>query len=652
LVQRLAGGETPLSVVPNKRPTGRFGSDVEIPSVLAAVRERAVGSPLAPAIEADSARLTYGELHQRAAEVAGALVARGVGPESIVGIYADRHAAFGVAALGVLAAGGAFVPLAPEYPEAHWRTVLADARLSAAIVPASGGTRLDLIDAPLVPIHSDGRLLEKRSPEVWISDASPAQLAYVFYTSGSTGRPKGAMVECHALATFAAAAVAAFDLSASDRWLQLAPLAFDVVIEELFPVWLAGGTVVFVEEGIPPPHGLSALVDERKITVMELSTAYWQEWVEVVIRDGGHLPRTLRKVVVGGERMSLEHFDHWRSLPVPLVHVYGLTETAVTSTTYAHEPSAPLPPCSQVPVGQPMENSCVYILDSKLRLVPQGVVGEVFIGGACVGRGYLGRPSLTAERFLPDSVSAVTGARLYRTGDRGRILPSGDLELLGRYDDQLKIRGFRVEPGEVEAALELHPGVGAAVVTAFGEGAERYLAAHVVSRTPTDRDELTRSVRAHARARLPEHMVPTAVVVLDELPRRPNGKVDRRRIPEPAPRHRGVSASEPPRTDVEQSVAAIVIETIGLEEIGVNDNFFDLGGHSLLAMRVISRVRQAFRVDLPLRAFFETPTVAGLADAVEEQVERVVAGLSDADVARLLDADGTLATDLLEGVDA
>ncbi|HEX7241984.1 MAG TPA: amino acid adenylation domain-containing protein, partial [Longimicrobiaceae bacterium] len=385
---------------------------------------------------------------------------------------------------------------------------------------------------------------------------------------------------------------------------------FDVVVEELFPTWLAGAAVVFSGADLFAPRELTSVVERHGVTAFELPTAYWQEWTHELVRAGERVPESVRVVLVGGERAAPERLADWARLDVPLVHVFGLTETACTSATLRLEAGEDGSRWPNLPIGAPTGNTRTYVLDAHGEPVPTGVPGELFIGGEGVARGYLGRPELTAERFVPDPFSGGPGARLYRTGDRVRWLAEGRLEFIGRMDHQVKIRGFRIETGEVEAVLTEHPAVREAFVTVRedGPGGKR-LAAYVAPEAgATARaDELA----AYLGVRLPAYMVPSAFVVLEALPLTPNGKVDRAALPA-----LGAGAEEEytaPRTRTEERLAAVWSEVLGVERVGVHDDFFRLGGHSLLALRVVSRARLALGVEIPVRALFEAPTLAGLA---------------------------------------
>ncbi|MET0398498.1 MAG: amino acid adenylation domain-containing protein, partial [Longimicrobiaceae bacterium] len=586
------------------------------------VAAQAARTPDAPAVVHGGRSLTYAALQREAARVAAALRARGVGPGSLVAVCLERSAELAVALLGVLRAGAAFVPLDPAYPRERIARLLAGSGARAVVtaagpagaLPEDGPERL-LLEVDFAPAGGGGADDG--------AELDPDHLAYVIHTSGSTGAPKGVMLSHRSLACYADAMREHLALGPGDRVLQFASPAFDVRVEEVFPALLAGACVVFPGGGLlGSPGELLRVLRAERITVVELPTAFWHEWVRSLADEGAALPDSLRLVLMGGERVLPGRMAEWARLGVPLVHVFGLTETAVTSTTLRLEPGDDGSRWTNLPVGRALPNVRLYVLDGERRPVPAGVVGELYVGGDGVARGYLGRPELTAARFVPDPYGAA-GSRLYRTGDRVRRLADGNLEFVGRLDDQAKVRGFRIEPAEIEAALAEHPAVReAAVVVREDAPGDKQLVGYVVPaagcradgggpRVPAE--ELLR----HLRERLPEHMVPAALVALGGLPLTPNGKLDRRALPAPeyGPAEDGYA---PPATPTEEVLAGIWCEVLGVERVGVGTSFFALGGHSLLAMRVVSRVRQALGVELPLRALFEAPTVAALAGRVDD----------------------------------
>ncbi|MET0398427.1 MAG: amino acid adenylation domain-containing protein [Longimicrobiaceae bacterium] len=591
------------------------------------VAARAAASPELPAVACGGRVLGYGELEAEAARLAARLRARGVGPEVPVALFLDRSAELAVALLGVLGAGGAFVPVDPEYPRERVEYLLSDSGARVVV------TRSDLAAA-----------LPEGGPEVLCVDdagdpagaSAPARigsdtLAYLIYTSGSTGRPKAAMVSHRSLVCYAEAMRERMGLVPGDRVLQFASPAFDVMIEEVFPAWLSGACVIFPGGAMPgTPRELTELLEAQRVSVVELPTAFWHEWVRETAAEGSALPESLRLVLVGGERVLAERLRQWAALDRPLLHVFGLTETTVTSTTLLLEAGEDGSRWSNLPVGTPLPDAEAYVLDAEREPVAAGVPGELYLGGETVARGYWARPELTAERYVPHPFSVEPGARLYRTGDRVRWLADGGLEFLGRIDQQLKIRGYRIEPGEVEAVLCAHPSVREAAVVARPDRRGDSALVGYVSLSAGAEPGVA-ELRGWLRDRLPEYMVPGALVVMESIPLTPNGKVDRRALP--APELPAEAEYVAPRGVVEETLCAIWAEVLGLERVGVEDNFFRVGGHSLLAMQVASRAQEAFGVPVSLRDLFETPTVAALAGSVEVQV---LLALDDSEIAESL----------------
>ncbi|MFL5383527.1 MAG: amino acid adenylation domain-containing protein, partial [Longimicrobiaceae bacterium] len=563
------------------------------------VEARAAAAPGAPAVQAEDGVLDYRELNARANRLAHHLAALGVGRETRVALCLERGAALVTAMLAVLKAGGAYLPLEPSYPAERRAWVLADSGASVlvtaggawegALPPAVAAVRLDA-DAEAIAARPDA------SPEV---RPSGRDLAYVVYTSGSTGTPKGVGVEHGGLATLCAAYARDLRVTADARASQLISSGFDASVLEIWPFLAEGASLHVVPDALRlDPAALRRFVVEREITHAHMPPPIAGPQLETEWpRDGA-----LRVMVTGGERLGGVPAP---DLPFELIVGYGVTECTVAST------SGRVDGARLSSIGRPAENSRVYLLDGALRPLPAGVRGEICLGGRQVARGYLGRPALTAERFVPDPFSPAPGARLYRTGDAARWRADGTLEFAGRLDGQVKIRGSRVEPGEIEAVLRRHPEVAdCAVVAREDARGEGWLAAYVVGRATAV------ELRQHLRLALPESMVPAAFVALDALPLNAHGKVDRAALPAPDP----AFAEDPyvaPRTQVETVLAGIWEEVLGTDPVGVEQNFFALGGHSLLAMRVVSRVCAVFGVELPLRALFEGPTVAQLGCAVE-----------------------------------
>ncbi|MEV4706170.1 amino acid adenylation domain-containing protein [Actinoplanes sp. NPDC049316] len=579
-------------------------------------QRRAAEAPYAPAVIHGGTRLGYGELDERANRLAHHLRTRGVGPETPVGILVDRSVRLPVSVLAVLKAGGGYLPLDPVYPPERIAYMLADAGAPVLITEAGPAAALTAAGVAL-PGHVvllddlDTSDLPATCPP---GPPGPASLAYVVYTSGSTGRPKGAMIEHGSLATFARDVADRLGLGAGDRFLQFASPGFDVLAEELFPTWLAGGTVV-----VPDGHLVSGeldlvdLVERDRLTVMELPTAYWHEWVRELDRRDRSLPECLRLVIIGGERVLPGRLALWRRTGVPLMHVYGLTETTVSSTFFWMDPAGPVRDWPNFPIGTPLPSAALRVLDHRLRPVPLGGVGELYIGGVSVARGYLARPALTAARFVADPDPGRPGERLYRTGDLVRRRPDGNLEFLSRVDTQIKIRGFRVEPTEIESTLTRHDAVAEAFVALYEPApGDRRLVAYVVPAPGAATG--AGGLRRYLERELPPYLVPSAFVELEALPLNANGKVDRGRLPAPeGPRPGGDEDHVAPRTPLQRQLAEVVAAVVGTGPVGLHDNFFELGGDSILAIQVVARAREAGIVLSPYD-LFANPTIATLAE--------------------------------------
>jgi amino acid adenylation domain-containing protein len=570
----------------------------------------AAAAPESLAVVAGERRLAYGELDSLSNRLARHLQTLGVGPEIAVGVAVERSPEMLVALFGVLKAGGVAVPLDPSYPPERRSYILEDA-----------GARVVLTaQAVLEACAGEGR------DEPLDVEVDAGNLAYLIYTSGSTGRPKGVMVRHGALAGYVAAFRDEHRLGPRDRVLQFASISFDTSAEEIYPCLTSGAALVLRDDAmLASTPDFLRLCGEHGVSVLDLPTAFWHEMVSRLTAEPAALPESLRLIVLGGERALPERLAAWHRLDgfgagaVRLVNTYGPTETTIVATRC--DLPAGLPIHGEVPIGRPVAGARAYVADPFLELAPAGVPGELCVGGSGLARGYLGRPDLTAERFVPDPWAAEPGARLYRTGDLVRLLPTDDLEFLGRVDDQVKIRGFRVELREVEAALGLHPAVAEAVVAAREDvPGDRRLAAYFVPRDPAAAPTAA-ELRAFLKERLPEYMVPAAFVALEALPLTPSGKVDRRALPAPGgarPEREGDFVA--PRTAAEETVAAVWREVLGLDRVGATDSFFELGGHSLLLPQVMHRLRSAFQIEIPLRTLFDEPSVESLALALEEIV--------------------------------
>ena len=572
-------------------------------------------TPDAVALVFEQQTLTYGALGARAERLAARLRAAGVGPETLVGICAERHLALIIGLLAILRAGGAYVPLDPAYPQDRLRAMLEDAAAPVLLVEDRLRARLPASQARILTLEDsdhDSDDAGSPAPTPAAVTVDPENLAYVIFTSGSTGRPKGAANRHRAITNRLLWMQEAFRLGAEDRVLQKTPISFDVSVWELFWPLMVGARMVLARpEGHKDSNYLSRLIESQGITLMHFVPSMLQAFLAEPGLESR--ARSLRQVVASGEALPLDLVERfYQRLPHShLANLYGPTEAAVDVTAWGCQAQDPR---RMVPIGRPIANTHIRILDHNLRPVPIGIPGELMIGGVQLARGYHRRPALTACAFLPDPAAEHPGARLYATGDLARWRSDGTLEYLGRIDHQVKIRGFRIELGEIEAVLAGHESVRETVVVARREQGDARLVAYLVAVPGATPD--VDSLRAHLRTHLPEYMIPSAFVVLDAMPLSPNGKVDRKVLPAPE-RSLLAAVYRAPQTPTEEVVAALWEAVLGGERVGSGDSFFSLGGHSLLATRVMTQVRQAFGIELPLRALFETPTVAGLARTID-----------------------------------
>jgi amino acid adenylation domain-containing protein len=571
-------------------------------------------SPDAVALIAGDEAVSYRELNARANRLAHRLRSSGVGREAAVGLCMERSIELVVGILGILKAGGAYVPLDPEYPKPRLAFMLEDVAAHVLLTMEALLDRLPDTTAEVVCLDRERDEIQGRPADGLSVGIGPQSLAYVIYTSGSTGEPKGVCIEHRSVLRLVKGADYT-RLTPETRILMLAPVFFDASTFELWGALLNGGVCVLYPERVPNVDLLGEMIARHGITDIFLTTALFNSLVD----SRPEVLKPLECLLTGGEAHSLPHFR--RALGVlnggtKLVHVYGPTETTTFATAYAL-PKALSDDVQSVPIGRPIANTTAYVLDAHQRPVPVGVPGELYIGGDGVARGYLNRPVVTGERFLPDPFTADPGERMYRTGDIVRWRADGTIDFMGRDDHQVKIRGFRIELGEIQAALLDDPKIADAIVSVREDAPDgKRIVAHVVTQATADGVPAATpaALRAGLRERLPNYMVPSAVVILDAFPLTPNGKVNRAALP--APDFVLVREYVAPRTPVEESVAGIFSDVLGVDRVGINDNFFELGGHSLMAMQVVSRLRQVLAFALPLAEFFDLPTVADLSDRI------------------------------------
>lgn len=573
--------------------------------------EQAQRTPNAVAVVYENQQLTYNQLNYRANQLAHYLRSLGVGPEVLVGICVERSLDMVVGLLGIVKAGGAYVPLDPEYPIERLSFMLEDAQVSVLL------TQQQLVEklpqgAQLVCLDAEWLLISQSSQDNPVTGVQASNLAYVIYTSGSTGQPKGVQISHNAVINFLSAMHLSPGITEQDILLGVTTITFDIAALEIFLPITVGACVVIASRQVTfDGRQLLDLLVKSRATVMQGTPATWRLLLETKWQSGSPI-----KILCGGEALPWELASQLRARSTSLWNLYGPTETTIWSSRYQVESEESL-----IFIGRPITNTQIYILDSHLQPVPIGVPGELHISGAGLARGYLNRPQLTLEKFIPNPFSTQPHSRLYKTGDLARYLPDGNIEYLGRIDHQVKIRGFRIELGEIEAILSQHPSVHSVVVTAIVDtlGTQR-LVAYIVPQLSTA--PTVSELRQFLRAKLPEYMVPSAIVMLESLPLTPNGKVDRRALPTPDTNNFSVQADfVPPLDIVEHKLTEIWAEVLNVYPVGVKDNFFDLGGNSLLAMQLMARIEQQFKKNLPLATLFQNSTIKQLATILRQPID-------------------------------
>jgi amino acid adenylation domain-containing protein len=604
----LSRGPSTAAIPPKTKPVPEPNPALCVPQL---VSRQAAITPHNVAVTAGSKALTYAELDARANQLAHYLKSLGAGPERLVGLYLRQSTDFVIAALAALKCGAAYLPLDPDGPAERTAFMLRDAGVSALVTSEVLSPDVSSGTERIVHLGRDAAQIIGQSAQPPKMETQPLDLAYVIYTSGSTGQPKGVEVTHSSLANLVAWHNRAFGVTSADRASLLAAPGFDAVVWELWPYLTLGASVHVPDAGVR--NNAKALRDwlvNRNITISFAATAL----AENLLTLDWPADTALRILLTGAD--SLRRRPPL-TLPFTLVNNYGPTEYTVVATSGIVAPgdAASLPS-----IGRPIDNTTVYIMDEAMRVLPNGQSGEAYLGGAGVARGYRNRPELTAQRFVTAPFGSPTGGRLYRTGDLARVLPGGEIEFLGRVDEQIKIRGFRVEPNEIISVLNSCPGIHASAVIARDEqDGERRLVAYVVP-TPGSPISLTR-LREELANRLPDYMIPSVFVEMAAIPTTVNGKLDRAALPEPASadtlRDENYVA---PTSLVEQRLAVLIAPLLRVERVGVDDNFFMLGGHSLLGTQLITRISQVFGVDLPLLSLFEHPTLAGMSAEIEKLI--------------------------------
>jgi len=605
----------------------------KVETVADLVAFQAAVRPDAIALTSTNRVWTYRELHERASALADMLRILGVGPEVVVGLCMPRLPTMVVGALGILKAGGAYLPLDPAYPAARLAFMLEDGQVPAVVAGELIQERVPRGVYHTVLLDDFGRVADfpPRGQSVPVmGGATPKNLAYVIYTSGSTGQPKGVEIIHESLLNLVHWHQQAFGVKSADRASQVANVCFDAAVWEIWPYLASGASVHFAEdEAVSDPQLLRDWLAAQRITTAFIPTPL----AEYLLALQWPSETALRTMLIGADTL---HVYPPVGLPFLLVNNYGPTECTVVATSGAVHPNSStdhLPP-----IGRAIANTEVYILNEAGNQVPEETIGELHIGGIGVARGYRNRPELTAQKFIPNPFSVRPDERLFKTGDLARFLPDGQIAFVGRSDEQVKIRGLRIEPNEVTAALDAHPGIRQSVAVAR-EVAPRdtRLIGYVV---PLPESHLTLSeLRDFLRARLPDYMVPATFVSLEKLPLTPNGKVDPLSLPAPDKSNTLLDeARAAPRTEMEKTVAGILERLLNLEHVSVEENFFSLGGHSLLGAQLVARLRDTFGIEMPLRVIFEAPSVAELSAEVGRLLLAKVQRMSDEEVEHLLDA--------------
>jgi amino acid adenylation domain-containing protein len=603
-----------------------FPSDQLVPQLIS---QQARENPDHIALDGSSMRLTYGELDDRANQLAHRLKELGVAPNTAVAVCVRRSPLATLASLAVMKAGAAYLPIDPNYPRERLSFIFSDSRAAIVLSDSTVAGKLPEDNRRLLLLDRED--LAGRTPgALEATEVCPDHLAYVIYTSGSTGTPKGVEITHKNLLNFIFWHWNAYALTANDRTTQFTSFGFDAAVGELWPHLAAGASVLFTPEELrSSPELLRDWLIDQEITLTFAPTPL----AERLIMLDWPANTKLRLLLTGGD--TLHHYPR-SGLPFVFINEYGPTETTVVATS-GYVPPENGDPLQRPPIGRPIDGAEIYILDESLNLASRGEIGELCIGGAGVGRGYVNSPELTAKKFVPDPFIDRPGARMYRTGDRARWLTDGQIEYLGRVDGQIKIRGYRIEPNEIIAVLDTHPAVQASAVIARQDGMDsQSLVAYIVVTPPQHRPTVT-ELRDLLLSRVPDYMIPAIFVVLPDLPLTSHGKLDQRALPRP-----DASNTLPdenylaPRTMLEEKLSGLVAKMLGVDQVGVNDNLFLIGGHSLFGTQLIARLRENFGVELPLRGVFESPTPALLAQEIERLMATKIGAMSEDEIQRAL----------------
>ncbi len=574
--------------------------------------DRVNSAPDAIALKFNGAELTYHELNIRSNQLARYLQTQGVSTGMLVGICMERSLEMVISLLAILKAGGAYVPLDPAYPPERLAFMLSDTQLKLLVTQSALIAKLPPHTTTLICVDTDWETISQQPATNLVDRISPDNLAYVMYTSGSTGQPKGVSIP-HRGVVRLVKETNYINLTASDVLLQLSPISFDAATFELWGALLNGGKLVIFLPHIPSLDELEQIIQQDRVTTLWLTAGLFHLMVDEKIDAF----KPLRQLLAGGDVLSVPHVQKFLDTvkTCQLINGYGPTEN--TTFTCCHQIIAPLKSGASIPIGKPIANTQVYILDAHLQPVPIGIAGELYIGGDGLATGYLHRPDLTQERFIPNPFTPDSHSYLYKSGDLARYLPTGEIEYLGRIDYQVKVSGFRIELGEIEAALLKYPDIKEAVaIVREDTPGKKVLAAYFTRSGDGDRSTIIPELRKFLKQQLPEFMMPSSFMVLETMPLTPNGKIDRQALPKPdLAANRATYIA--PRTPLEQQITNIWSHLLKLEQVGVNDNFFELGGYSLIGIQMIAKLRQTLQVELLMSNLFELPTVAELADRIE-----------------------------------
>jgi amino acid adenylation domain-containing protein len=578
------------------------------------VAQHAASAPQSLAVKAEAETLTYGELDLRSNQLAGYLQSQGAGPDVVVGICLERSIDSVVSQLAVLKAGAAYLPLNPAAPADRLAAMLRDAGISSVITRSDVAAKLPAGEWNAIRLDADRDMISKHQLTPRDSAKHGSDLAYVIYTSGSTGHPKGVEITRSGLENLIQWHLKAFHITAADRASLLASIGFDATVWELWPYLAAGASVHIPAEALRTQvEPLRDWLVEQSITVSFIATPL----AELLMLLTWPARTALRLLLTGADTL---HRRPPQGLPFSLINNYGPTECTVVATSGLVAPFGTEP--KQPSIGLAIDQTQLYILDEQMRPVPQGTIGELYIGGAGLARGYRNQPKLTAEKFVDNpcvsNLANGSGSRLYRTGDRARMLRGGDIEFLGRLDDQIKIRGYRVELDEISSVLDSHPDVKASVVAAADEGDDKRLIAYLVLWPESKAN--AGAFRDFLQRQLPDYMIPATFVRLEALPLTNNGKVNRAALPAPNGNTLPDETYVAPRSLVEQRLAELIAPLLRVERVGVNDNFFLLGGHSLLGTQLLTRIGESFGVELSLLTIFDHPTLAGMSEEIEKMI--------------------------------